>query len=207
LLSVRRSSKMASFRYATRWALGHAAALFALAIPAVALGVAIPEAFSTIAECAVGAILVALGVFLLIDVLRSRAHVHFHSHDGLVPHAHWHEHGSRGNDSATADAHGAHSHRHEHGAIFIGALHGWAGTAPFLALIPAVSQGSVLVAVLYLLVFCAGVLIAMLGFGGLLGSLLAGFLHQRLSGCLRLIRGAIAAGSVAIGAHLLTSIA
>ena len=72
-----------------------------------------------------------------------------HSH-GDVVHTHWQQEGEKD---------------HAHKPVFIGALHGLAGSAPALALIPAVSSGQLLLAMSYLLLFSLGVMLSMLAFG------------------------------------------
>jgi ABC-type nickel/cobalt efflux system permease component RcnA len=110
------------------WGAGHAAALFALGLPIVLFGSYLPEWLQEGLEVAVGLVIVALGVRLLVRWRRGYFHVHAHQHgDGRV-HAHPHVHEER--------AHGAHEHRHADalgrspGAAFgIGLVHGAGGSA------------------------------------------------------------------------------
>jgi cytochrome c biogenesis protein CcdA len=86
---------------------------------------------------------------------KPRLHVHQH---GDVTHAHW----------LVQD--GSKSKNHEaHTPTMVGMLHGLAGSAPALALVPLVSQGAASeqlgLAAAYLIVFSLGVLLAMALFG------------------------------------------
>lgn len=188
-----------SRRYCLQWALGHGVVLLFAGIALFLLGRAIPPQVSHVAEILVGVVLVIIGVSVLRDIRRKRTHLHFHQHDKLLPHAHWHQH------DATA-AHPSSSHRHPHKAVMFGMLHGLAGSAPLLALLPMSQLSSPLKGLMYLLLFALGTLLSMLLFGGLLGGALA-WLHaygERLIEHLRLMIGmaAIVFGAVLIQAGL-----
>lgn len=185
-------------RFALRWALGHGGTLLLVGGTAFALGLAIPEALARDAELAVGIVMIGLGAWVLRDALRRRAHLHFHHHDGVPVHAHWHTHAPRG-------AHASDAHRHGHAAVLVGALHGTAGSAPMLALLPAVAEGSAGLGLAYLVAFSAGVLVAMLVFGGLFGALLRRVVRSARLWPFRLVRAGTAFGCMAVGVYLLGS--
>jgi nickel/cobalt exporter len=189
-----------SLSFAARWALGHGGFLLAVGAVAFALGVAVPPAFSRTAETAVGILMVGLGSLVLFDLRRRRAHLHYHQHDGLPPHAHWHTHGE-----GAVSAHAGDPHRHRHGAVLVGALHGAAGSAPLLALVPAVAQGSAAVGLAYLLCFGVGVFASMLVFGGLFGALVERALRSGRVWPLRAVQSGSAVGAIAVGALLIRS--
>ncbi len=145
-----------SILYCLRWALGHALTLMVLGALVFILGLHIPEQLSQYAEIMVALLLIAMGGWLLWQLRQQKLHIHFHQHDGSPPHAHWHSHQS------------GHGHQHQHHALFIGSLHGLAGSAPLLAVIPLATQHPPSFALLYLCIFSFGVVISMLAFGGLL---------------------------------------
>ncbi|MFO7602378.1 MAG: sulfite exporter TauE/SafE family protein [Gammaproteobacteria bacterium] len=189
----------ASRRYCLHWALGHGAMLLIAGVALFLLGRAIPAHVSHVAEVLVGVVLVVIGVMVVRDIRRKRAHIHFHQHDNLQPHAHWHRH------EATT-GHPPSSHRHAHKAVLFGMLHGLAGSAPLLALLPISQLSSPVKGLMYLLLFALGTLLSMLLFGGLLGGALA-WLHaygEKLIERLRLVIGmtAIVFGVVWIQAGL-----
>ena len=163
-LASARSGFRGSIRFCTRWALGHGVTLLLISSIVLLLGAAIPVALNRIAESLVGAVLILIGLWMLWDLRRRNAHLHFHQHDGLPSHAHWHVHASE-----QCHYHNRHSHTHQHGAVIVGVIHGLAGSAPLLALLPMAMADSAWLGIVYVLVFGSGVLIMMLFFGGLLG--------------------------------------
>ncbi len=88
----------------------------------------------------------------------------------------------------------------------MGALHGAAGSGPFLALLPVVAHGSAAVGIAYVAAFCLGVFSAMAVFGGLFGMLLRRLLVARLAASLRALRTAAALGSTVLGIYLVSSV-
>jgi len=156
-----------TLRFSLRWAIGHGSVLLLVGIAVFALGWVLPPALSQYAEGAVALVLILIGAIVLINLYRKRIHIHFHDHDDMPAHAHWHTH-----DHAEITKHTHTSHRHEHGAVIVGMLHGLAGSAPLLAIIPITMLKTPLLGFVYLLVFSLGVLLAMILFGGLLGLLL-----------------------------------
>ncbi|MCH7790268.1 MAG: sulfite exporter TauE/SafE family protein [Acidobacteria bacterium] len=151
-------------RVSCAWAVGHGATLLAVGIAVYVVGIAIPEDLAGLAERSVGLILLAVGISVLFQLARRGVHLHTHSHDDLPAHAHLHTH----NDPVHHDE----DHRHEHRAVLVGSVHGLAGSAPLLALIPLSQVGSPAAGMAYLGVFCLGVFFAMAVFGGLFGGLL-----------------------------------
>lgn len=182
-------------RAGLRWSLGHGLVLLAAGLVLVAFGRSLPESFAALADRLVGLTMMGLGGFVFVELARRRAHVHFHAHDGMPPHAHWHGH----ERNASRDARTA--HQHEHGALLVGALHGLAGSAPILAVLP-VAHRSPHLAVAYLVLFGCGVAVAMVGVSGLLGHVAGRFTRAEAGRGLSWLRGTGAAGSVAIGAWL-----
>jgi nickel/cobalt exporter len=188
---------VAAIRAGLRWSLGHGLVLLLVGLALVAFGRALPASIASLADRAVGVVMIGLGFFVFRELGRHGAHLHLHAHDGLRPHAHWHGHARSRAVAATdaplnAVAPAGANHRHEHGALFVGALHGLAGSAPILALLP-VAQQSPRLAIAQLVVFGLGVAAAMVVVGGLLG---------RVALRLAWLRSVGAAGSVAIGVSL-----
>jgi len=197
-LASRRPTLRTCLSLAGRWSLGHGAVLLVLGCVAFALGLSIPPQLSHVAEWGVAALLFGLGGWILVDLMRARrrVHLHFHDHSGLPRHAHWHAHaGEHDHDARSA-------HRHGHAAIWVGALHGAAGSAPLLAVIPALEQRSAAFGLGYLLLFCMGVGAGMLVFGGVLGSLSAPFVGAGRERALGWLRATAAIGSIAFGVRL-----
>jgi len=150
-----------SRRYSLRWSFGHSIVLLIGGIIVLFMGMAIPDELSHIAELLVGVVLILIGLGVIREIFLKRKHLHFHQHDNLMPHAHWHEHDKNLPGQPQL-------HKHDHKAVMIGMLHGFAGTAPVLALLPVVHLENPLLGMIYLLLFSFGIMISMLIFGGLL---------------------------------------
>ncbi len=196
-LSGRKATLADSVRFCTRWAMGHGASLLVIGGAVLLLGMGIPERLSAFAESLVGVVLISIGLWIGWDLWRNRAHLHFHRHDDMPEHAHWHKHSKQ-----SPQAHVGDPHRHSHSAVMVGMLHGTAGSAPLLALLPLAGKTSPWLGMSYLLLFGIGVLLAMLAFGGLLGGVFR--LLSRLGNRLIIgLRALVGAGSIAFGGYLL----
>jgi hypothetical protein len=154
-LAARSPSARQTVRVAFAWGLGHATALALVGTALVAVGAALPERVTQAFEMAVGAILIVLGIGVLRRLRRQGLHVHVHQHGGGRPHLHAHAH------VADGEPHEASPHEHAHGrwlwgrSLFIGGVHGLAGSAAATVLALAATD-SVPRALLYLAVFGAG---------------------------------------------------
>jgi len=193
-----RNGARRGIRAGLHWSGGHGFVLLVAGMALFGLGRMLPPDLSSLAERAVGLLMVGLGLYVFLDLARNRKHVHFHEHAGLPPHAHWHSH-------ADTERHPAGDrHRHEHAASMVGALHGLAGSAPILALLPAAARSPAL-GLAYLLVFGLGVALAMALVSGLIGHLAGRLSGGVQSSGLRALRGISAAGSMGLGVWLTVS--
>ena len=151
------------------WGLGHATTLFAFGLPVVLFERYLPDPVQEGAETAIGMLIVALAVWLLVRWRRGAFHVHPHDHEGIEhEHAHVHSH-------AASAAH-AHAHARQRSpwqAYGIGLLHGVGGSAGVGILIIAAVQSKVLavVALVILALFTAvSMMLLTTGFGLALAS-------------------------------------
>lgn len=145
------------------WGVGHTAALLAAGGVVVLLEVTIPARVAAALEFGVALMIVFLGGRVLFLALRGqrRVHVHAHAHGGRThTHLHFHEHADA--HAATA-AHAARAHE-RHGAwrgwrpVFVGVVHGLAGSAvlTLFVLTEVVRNGSRALGLVYLLIFGVG---------------------------------------------------
>lgn len=192
-LSGSRPGFRQSIAFCSRWAIGHGSALLIVALFVLVLDWGKADAVSHIAEQAVGLILILLGIWVWRDIRRQGLHLHFHQHGKNIIHAHWHEH------QPTQEKN---SHQHKHSATLVGMVHGVAGSAPLLAIIPMSQFDSVLSSLLYIVIFGLGVFISMLLFGGALGRIFV-LIAAKGQGLINLLRGLIASSSIVYGAFLL----
>ena len=114
----------------------------------------IPAAAFSAAEAAVGVVLIAAGVSVLVSLIRRDVRLRPHAHDRLE-----HTHLATADDVALG---------HRHTPVLVGILHGFAGSGPALAMIAAAGHSPAL-ALAYLTVFSGGVFVAMGVFGALFG--------------------------------------
>lgn len=146
-------------RFGVMWGLGHTATLVVFGGISAALKFAIPPLVSTVAEGVVGLLLVAIGIWVIRDLLQKKhIHIHAHTHDG-EKHVHFHSHA----ESA--------GHRHAHSLFLIGATHGFAGTASVMVIVPIAVSQSLISALIFLFLFGVGTIVAMASFAYVIGSL------------------------------------
>jgi cytochrome c biogenesis protein CcdA len=144
------------------WGLGHAATLVGFGLPVVLFRRHLPSPMLSVAEVAIGVVIIALAVRLLVRWRRGSFHSHLHSHDGFQ-HSHPHAHeGSKSHHQADG-----HSHPHEEklgrsplAAFGIGLVHGVGGTAGVGILVVGAASTQ-LRGVLALVLFAAGTAVSM----------------------------------------------
>jgi len=193
VLSSGRSTIKNGLRYAWLWAAGHGLVLLLMSLLFYQLGEIWPVLLSESAERLVGLTLIVMGLVIVYRLRRSHLQIKFHVHDGLQPHAHWHQAASH-----------IDSKSHHHKAALIGGLHGMAGSAPLLMSLPLVQQSQLLELLVYVLIFSSGVFIAMVAFGGVLGASLQKL--SRIGGnYFSYVQFALALLSVLIGVRLVSA--
>lgn len=165
--------------FGLRWGLGHSLVVLLVGGVLVLSGVGIPEGVVAWAELGVGIMLVALGVWAAWAA--RRLHLHRpHDHGG---HAHLHAHAPGGHPHQHSHSHTDPGKRHRHLSTLVGAIHGLAGTAPVVALIPVTVIPNSWAAIGYLAAFGVGTVGAMS-----LYSALAAVAATRASSSVRLAR-------------------
>ncbi|MEJ2043157.1 MAG: sulfite exporter TauE/SafE family protein [Reinekea sp.] len=185
VLSAQKCGFKRTLLHCANWALGHSGVLMVTGVLLFGLGVALPESIQHLAEMGVGLLLVVLGGLFIMQIRKNKLQLVTHRH-GDVAHTHWQD----GND--------AHDKSDLHKPVFVGILHGLAGSAPALALIPAVASGQLYYAIFYLLLFSVGVMLSMLVFG-LSFAHLQKFLNQRYQQAFQISRYLLALASIGLG--------
>jgi len=146
-----------------RWGLGHSSGVLVVAAVAFGLRRILPfEALSDWGERLVGVTMIALGLWGLRSLFRERLHAHDHAHDG---HSHVHFHVHRPDQDHRA----AGAHVHTHAAFWVGTLHGLAGTAHLVGVLPSLALPTGRETAAYLAAFAAGTILAMTAFAGTIG--------------------------------------
>lgn len=222
LASRRRSG---SWREGLRWGLGHSAGVLAVGAAALALrGLLDVDRISGWSERLVGVLLIGIGLWIGQRACSRRLHLHPHQHDGGAPHAHVHLHGAADAHAAppalgrlagaqpidlraavesapvtqVALASPVPPHRHGHAAFAIGTLHGLAGSAHFVGILPALALPSLVLGGLYLAAFCLGTVLAMVVVAAAAGGVAERCARHGL-GLYRAVLGLNAAAALAVG--------
>ena len=174
------------------WGIGHTLTLLLFSSVVLILGLVIPEQFAEALECAVGLMLIGLGVDVLQKMWKEGIHFHIHQHTQGPPHFHAHTHHREGSHAAPL----AHDHAHPNGfpyrALVVGLMHGMAGSAALIVLtLQTVISPSEAVA--YILMFGLGSTLGM----GLFSFVMAiplwysprslTFLHQGIQTCVGIL--------------------
>jgi cytochrome c biogenesis protein CcdA len=187
---LRRPGRRAAIGYGLRWGLGHAGIILVLGTAIVLLRIQVGDAAGAWLERAVGVSLVLLGGWVLATARTLHAHVHVHQ--GGPEHVHLHAHPTALDHDAPA------AHEHRHAATAMGMLHGLAGTAPAVALVPLARMDSPLLAAGYLAVFGLGTAAAMALYAMFAGAL-AARAAERSAVIGRVLARCAGAGSVVVG--------
>jgi ABC-type nickel/cobalt efflux system permease component RcnA len=125
-------------RLGLAWGGGHATTLIAFGLPVVLLGSALPETVQRACEMAVGVMIIALAVRLLVRWHSGHFHAHAHRH-GAIEHRHLHGHEGPAHDHVHAPA--AQLGRSGLQAYGIGLVHGAGGSAGVAVLLIAGAPG------------------------------------------------------------------
>lgn len=158
---TKRNSTFLAMKDGTFWGLGHSSSILVVGIVMLIFKWAVPDYYFQSMEGAVGAVIIALGVFRLWQFFRQtplRIHTHQHTHDGKT-HNHIHIH-------TDPDKH---SHQHLHKLSFgIGIVHGLAGSGVLIAAAMATMKtiGS---SFLFLIIFSIGCIAGMMLAAAVLG--------------------------------------
>ncbi|VAX19486.1 Nickel transporter UreH [hydrothermal vent metagenome] len=140
-----------------QWGLGHTGGVLLVGGVAVSLRETLPlDAFSAVSERLVGIALIWIGLWGLRKAFLNVGHIHEHGHD-TASHTHIHLHETKTTHKKQ------YSHAHTHAAFAVGTLHGLAGSAHLLGVLPALAL-PLYSAVLYLAFFGVGSILAMTGF-------------------------------------------
>jgi ABC-type nickel/cobalt efflux system permease component RcnA len=175
------------------WGLGHGATLFAFGLPVILFRRYLPDSVQRAAEAAIGLVIVALAVRLLLRWRRGYFHMHPHSH-GPVRHAHPHAH-EHAHEALEHPMHHTHPHAEDLGrspltAFGIGMVHGIGGSAGVGILLVGAVPGQMR-AVVALLMFAGATAASMALISTTFGYALAGrALRRRLARLVPLVGAA-----------------
>jgi len=190
-----------AWRAGVRWGLGHSGGVLVIAAIALILReLAVPMNVSRAGERLVGVAMIAIGLWGLRRALTVEFHGHVHAH-GAHPHEHVHVHAppSGGSSHGHADYRGL-----SQAAFGMGLLHGVAGGAHFLGILPALALPTPSASAAYIAAFVVGTIAAMAVFAAFMG-LAAGKLAQRGAWAFRAFLTVASGAAVGIGAFWIWS--
>ena len=155
-MSVREAVKQGAV-----WGIGHTLMLFIFGGAAILMNGAVPADMALWLEFLVGIMLVLLGLDVVRRMIRDRVHYHTHKHGEDVRHFHAHSH----REDAPHAPHGEqHAHAHHSAfpkrALFVGLMHGMAGSAVLIVLAMQQLQSPV-AGMVYIALFGVGSIIGM----------------------------------------------
>ena len=135
-LSQSKASTRQYAEYGGQWAIGHGGILMIIGLLSLGLGIQLPETIFVVAEKLVGIMLVSVGAWIFYLLIKSNFNPCWKS---KIPSS-------------------------SKSPLYVGILHGVAGSASVLALLPMIEQPNVWHALMYLVLFSMGVLISMVFF-------------------------------------------
>ena len=159
-IASQRQGIRAISRHGVFWGFGHTLTLLLVGGTAILLKVAIDDRLATALEFTVGIMLTMLGVHVLWCLFRDQVHFHGHRHKDGEIHLHAHSH----RNDPVPHKQSLHDHAHREGipwrTLFVGLVHGMAGSAA-LVVLTAAALDSPLWGAAYILLFGLGSIVGM----------------------------------------------
>ena len=158
-LATRSQSIGETIRHGAVWGVGHTITLFLFGSIVIWMDTVMPEQLARWLELAVGVMLILLGIDVLRRIIQEKVHFHLHRHADGETHFHAHSHAGEKN-------HDPDRHHHQHQtrfpirALFVGLMHGMAGSAALILLTIETIQ-SPWTGMLYIALFGIGSIIGM----------------------------------------------
>jgi len=200
-LATQNRSLLQTMKQGIVWGFGHTVTLFLFGSVVLIIGVVIPESFADALECAVGFMLIGLGLDVFRRMRNERIHFHLHQHPHTAPHFHAHSH-----PPGIPHTEAIHQHPHPQGfpyrAFIVGLMHGMAGSAA-LILLTLNTVMSPSLALGYILVFGLGSILGM----GLLSVVIAiplWYSSRSLTWVHHGLQGVVGAGTMVLGGYVIS---
>ena len=158
-LVTKDTSMASSVKHGVAWGLGHTITLFAFGSAVILMDSLMPKHLALGLEFIVGLMLIILGIDVLKRLYQNKVHFHRHKHNDGKEHFHAHSHKGE-------KEHKLENHDHEHAnrfplrALFVGLIHGMAGSAALILLTLQTVKSPVL-GLLYMCLFGLGSIIGM----------------------------------------------
>lgn len=133
-LALRNHSMSHTIKQGLAWGVGHTLTLLLFSSIVLLLGTVIPEQFAEGLECAVGMMLIGLGIDVFRRMWKERIHFHIHQHPNEPPHFHAHSHQTQEYQAIASSHNHPHPNEFPYRALLVGLMHGMAGSAALIIL-------------------------------------------------------------------------
>lgn len=181
-----------------RWGLGHAAGVLVVGVLLLFLRDQLPlDLISSWGERAMGVVLVGVGFWALRKAFSKKLHSHEHQHEG-ESHVHFHFHSGEKPHASR------HAHFHSHPVFGIGALHGLAGSSHFFGILPILAVSNKTGAILYMLSYSVGTMLAMAAFSSAVSLITRRFAFEQAK-AYRVILAGTGAAACVVGIYWLAN--
>ncbi|MDQ6980680.1 MAG: urease accessory protein [Ghiorsea sp.] len=202
-MATRSTSLAEGIRMGATWGMGHTLTLLLFGSIVIFSDSLIPETMALSLEFVVGIMLVALGVDVIYKMRKERIHFHVHEHADGIKHFHAHSHANEGVHKESAHEH-EHKKRFPLRALFVGMMHGMAGSAALIILTLQTVETPTM-GLVYILIF---------GFGSVAGMALMAMVimiplrhsAKRLTHVYARIQATIGVATLTLGAYVMFEI-
>lgn len=187
------------------WGFGHLTGMLLIGLLFLLFRQYIPlEKISEHSEQLVGVVLIIVGLWALFSIFYKRKnHKHPHVHDGEDPYIHVHEHEHDESKLNHSHAHSKKVRQNQWSSFGIGVLHGLAGIAHFILLLPVLGFENQFESIQYIIGFGLGTVLAMTIYTFLLGQLANFSKEQNNKSLFKMIRLSGGIFAIAIGVYWL----
>ncbi len=201
-LATTTNSLKSAVKHGAVWGLGHSITLFLFGSIVILTDSVVPEKMALGLEFIVGIMLLVLGVDVIRRMVRDKVHFHTHQHGNNKQHFHAHKHKNE-------TVHDSKQHQHKHTstfprrALFVGLMHGMAGSAA-LILLTLQTVSSPVTGLIYMLLFGIGSIVGMAA----LSVIIAIPLRRSAKGLTWLhnsLQGVMGIATIALGSSLIYS--
>lgn len=151
-------NKRRAMNHGIFWGIGHTLTLFTVGMTFLYLDTLVPDNFVQYLEFCVGIMLILLGAHVIYRMYRDRVHFHHHKHGHETTHFHAHSH--RGEPKESHSPQHEHSHDMPIRSLFVGLMHGLAGSS-VLVMLTLDAFDDLVLSMTYILLFGLGSIIGM----------------------------------------------
>ena len=158
------------------WGFGHLTGMLVIGLLFLAFQEVIPvELISEYSEQLVGLVLIGVGIWAIFRIFfKGKGHKHPHIHGGEEPYIHVHDHNHEDSTLEHEHKHTKSLQQNSWSSFLIGVLHGLAGVAHFLLLLPVLGLKNQFEGILYIIGFALGTVLAMVVYSYILGRIAIG---------------------------------